>query len=139
MRKVRLLLLFSSLILIVAFASLAFYYGFIIIRIEEIGMELVTGNRIGFNTNREALNFGTVYPGSESRRKLLITNNNDFPVEVIIENSGNLSPWVSVERNSFIVYPEEETGVWYTVSAPRDAPYSAFSGQTRVVFRRKFL
>ncbi len=133
------LVLFFSIAVILVFSYIAFYYGFIVIKAEEIAMDLKVGSAIGFNTDRDALHFGTVYPGTESRRKVIISNNNSFPVLVQIENSGNFSQWVTTESNNFIVEPYEKRGVWYSASPPADAQSSIYLGSSRIIFKRKLI
>jgi len=137
--KLRRLALVLAVFIIISFSGLAFYYIFIVIKIEEISMDLTVGSKVGFNTDRDALHFGTIYPGGESKRELKIENKNDFPILVRIENTGEFSAWVFTEHNDFVMEPEAAASIWYTASPPPDASYDTYEGSSRLIFKRKII
>jgi hypothetical protein len=92
---------------------------------------------IGINVENSSLNFGRTYPGSLVYRKVNLTNNFDFPITVSILNAGEISDFVYVSENNFLLAPDELRQVTYYVNVPMDAEYRNFTGKSRVIFKRK--
>jgi hypothetical protein len=119
--------------------TLCVYYMFIVIQVRTIPMDVTIADRIGFNTNTDALHFGTVYAGGESQRTIAVTNNNSFPVTVSIINEGSLSDFVDVNVARFVVDPTTNTSVVYTCAPPMAAEAGSYNGTSKIVVTRKLL
>jgi len=135
--KVKLVLLLSGIILIGIFGTLSVYFGFIVISVEELNMDLNVENRVGFNTGTDAIHFGTIYPGGESKRSVNIANNNKFPIVVYITNGGELAKWVESE-NIIELKPGENISIDYVVTPPPFIEERMYYGTSKITMNRKF-
>ncbi len=113
------------------------YYSFVFVQTKEIRMLIKVDEVIGINVENSSLNFGRTYPGSLVYRKVNLTNNFNFPVRVSILNAGEISDFVYVSENNFLLAPDELRQVTYYVDVPMDAEYRNFTGKSRVIFKRK--
>jgi hypothetical protein len=127
------------IVMILGIASAAtYYFGFVVMKVSEFPMDAKVSDRIGFNAGTDALHFGTVYPGGESRRQIRVTNRNPFAVLVTVRNSGNISGWVVVDTPQYLSAYENRT-LDYTLIVPADAGLGNYSGGSRIVVKRKIL
>jgi hypothetical protein len=128
------------LLVFVIFASLTLivYFRFIFIKTENVPMDITVANKIGFNTDTDALHFGTVYPGGEARRTIVIRNSNDFPVSVDIGVFGDISGWVTVHDRLFTIGPMDNSSVDFTVDTPDGTEPGTYTGYSTFVMKRKF-
>jgi len=132
----KVLLAIPAMIIIGIFLALSLYYGFLVVKIDELPMDFTVGDKVGFNADTDALHFGTNHPGGTSTRQIRVSNDNDFPVKVMISNTGNLSNWVTVRDYSFNLNPFSSTKVNYSVSIPVDAKLSKYTGISKIVIKR---
>lgn len=103
---------------------------------EDIDMYLtvVKGNMVGINTNTDALYFGKVRKGGVSTRKIIIGNNDEKPHLIQIKTFGDLSKWVYVSDNNFILHPGESKNVSVSCDVPKDADTGNYTGGLQVVY-----
>lgn len=113
------------------------YSSFITLHIKEIEMKIKVDDVIGINVENTSLNFGRTYPGSLVFRKINLTNNYNFPIKISILNTGDISQFVYVSENDFLLRPKELRQVTYYVDVPKDAEYRNFTGISKVIFKRK--
>lgn len=95
-----------------------------------------TSEKMGVNTDTGALYFGKSSPGSLVTREVNLTNSNTYPVYVTIKLLGNISGFVSVSDNNFILLPDEKKHITYYLQAPEGTPFANFTGETRIFTRR---
>ena len=133
-KPLKIALLILSCALAGIFGSLWFYYGYVIIEVQTIPMDATVGSKIGFNADTDALHFGTVYPGGEIRRSLILRNRNPFEVQVLVTNHGPIAPYISLKDTDFMLGPLEETTIGYTLQAPQDT--IGMEGYTKVLIKR---
>lgn len=132
-RKFKVALVIILLIPIVIFA----FNSFMTIDIKELNMRIKVEDVIGINVENSSLNFGKSYPGSLVYRKVNLTNNHDFKVKIKILNTGDISDFVYVSENNFILNPDEIKQVIYYVDLPKNIEYRNYTGTTKVIFKRK--
>ncbi len=87
-------------------------------------------NYIGFDLNKQNLTFGTLSPGSISRRVVTSEYNKDATTYVWTE--GNFSSWVAVSPRKFETFPNISQEVVFTVLVPLNAKAGEYNG--KVVF-----
>jgi hypothetical protein len=87
------------------------------------------------------LYFGYGYPGSAGDRTMdvYMTNNFNHPVEVSVKITGNISDYVSVSDNGFILLPGEKKMLSYKANIPSSIKKGTYTGETRVVFTRSLV
>ncbi len=94
------------------------------------------GENIGFNTDPDALRFGTIVPGGASKRFINVTHSNDFPMSVSITAEGDIAEYLSTSDNNFVVGPEEDRKVSIYVSTPGYIQKGNYSGRVYIQFKR---
>jgi len=118
-------------------ATILFYSFYIIADVKEIDMSLLVGDHAGFDVDGERLAFGMVKPASNSCiRYINLSNKRDYPLRIYINFDGNLTEFVSVSDNYFVIKPDEEKKLSFSASAPRDTAYGNYTGTVRFVFKR---
>ncbi|MBN2368754.1 hypothetical protein JXC34_07060 [Candidatus Woesearchaeota archaeon] len=95
--------------------------------------------KVGINTDTDALWFGRAGPGSLSERRVNLTNEYDFPVTANVLLFGNISEFVSVSDNNFVLQPGGKKTLTYFLQTSFDTPPGDYSGHTRIVIKRSFL
>jgi len=135
--KTKLVVLLSLIILIGIFGTLSVYFGFIVVSVEELNMDLNVENRVGFNAGTDDIHFGTIYPGGESKRTINIANNNKFPIVVYITNEGELAEWVE-SKSSIELNPGENTSIAYIATVPPFIEERMYYGTSKITMNRKF-
>jgi hypothetical protein len=71
------------------------------------GQVIEPDNRSLGIATEERLNFGRV-PAGSTVKKTIVLNNYDTPVKVRISSEGNITPYVSVDKNDFVLSGSEE-------------------------------
>lgn len=136
MKKNSLVLIILTLVFLLIFSSMLFYRYYYFKGSQSLEMQFETAEKLGFNTDTDALFFGKGIPGTQTKRNLQINNSYDFPVNVMIKTEGNIKPFVSVSKNNFFIDAKGSTVITYYVQTSKDTPYSNFSGYTTLVFTR---
>ena len=70
---------------------------------------LVEGNLLGFDINNTALRFGHVPIGGIGKKTINLTNNYDYPVRLKIYATGNISPFIKMDKYGYVLMPGEKT------------------------------
>ncbi len=122
---------------VLVFGGMLFYNFYYIKEIRVLRMQLEVADKIGVNVDDDAIYFGKVYPGNTARRIIEISNNYADPLIVSITIKGDISPFVSVSQNEFILEPGEDKVVTYYASTTKETPKLNYTGETRVFFKRK--
>ena len=108
-----------------------------IYKIMEIGTKVKIGDHIGLNADSDSLNFGTLLPNTEGIKSITITNQEDYPMEIIISNSGQIEHWIQISDNNFILDSGKNKSVTFTVT-PSTKEIGSYNGIVMVVFKRVF-
>jgi hypothetical protein len=118
--------------------SLVYFWfcNFAVFSTEEVGMyvTVVEGRMIGVNTDTDALYFGKVRKGGLSTRTIILGNYDENPLLVQIRTFGDLSKWVYVSDNNFVLYPSESKNVSVSCDVPTDAEVGNYTGKMQVVY-----
>jgi hypothetical protein len=104
--------------------------------VKKLDMFFQVSDRMGFNTDTDALYFGKGYPGSVTKRQILLNNSHPYPVIVSIKVNGDISQFISVSENDFMLQPGEVKYVMYFLETAGDTPHGNYSGQSTFVFRK---
>ena len=126
-------------IFLLAFGGMLFYNFYYIKKIKVLKLQLEVADKVGVNVDDDAIYFGKVYPGNTARRIIELSNNYEDPLKVSITIKGEISPFVSVSQNEFILEPGEDKVVTYYASTTKETPKLNYTGETRVFFKRKLL
>lgn len=124
---------FSIILLISGFFLV--FRNFMLVDIQTYKMDVVVDNNVtGFNLDQDALHFGRVRPKGRIERGLVIKNTQSKR-RVVVETSGEFSEWLSYQK-SFILEPEEEKEIPFTLVVPEDAVEKDYAGEIKLFFYR---
>jgi uncharacterized membrane protein len=91
---------------------------------------------IGFNIDDDALHFGIVPPGSNARRTVLLEN--DAGIRFVrISTHGDMEDWVDLSENNFILQPNTNKSVDFTVKVPTGTEPGNYTGEAKINFYRR--
>jgi len=126
-------ILFLSLFLLI---NLFNYYNNNIIEKKEIYTEVEIGDKVGVAINGSALIFGRIKPNGISTKEINLVNNYDNDVLVEIVKEGNISDFISVSENNFVLKKMESKNVSFIAISDKDPEYGKYSGYVYVIIRR---
>jgi len=121
----------------VATLSAFWYLRFMpVYKVEDLGIDVYVYNKGGFNLDTDAIHFGIVPPGGSGERSMVIRAN-ELRTIIRMETYGDISGWVSVSENNFVLEPYENRTVLVRVAVPEDAKSPDYKkGTMRVIFSR---
>ena len=124
----------------ISFLAYSFYY---IDGSIEYDAKIAVNDHIGVAADTDTINFGMIVPGTSSSRRLLnLMNNNDYPLNVEIRKTGNISGWINsediTEKRIYLDSNENRT-VYLTAKVPENTPYGDYNGKIKFVFRKAFI
>lgn len=95
------------------------------------------GDVAGFDTNTSVISFGIIPKGGGSgQRPVILRNIGGKPLKVYIKNIGEMSEWVSVSEDNFILEATEEKELIFTAMPSTDAEKGAYNGKVYFIFVR---
>lgn len=134
MKKINAILL----ILIFAFTTIGVvsiaYNTLTTIGIRDIEMDAKVGDRVGIAVDSDKLVFGMIFPGGSGSKRVVISNEHDFPIAVRFVPIGQLKEYTSASENPALLQTGETKEISITVQMPADMPYGNYTGIMRVVF-----
>lgn len=88
--------------------------------------------KIGISSDTDVIDFGQIYENMSSRKYINVTGNKyDYKVKVYV--SGNISEFVNIEKNNFILEKNQATAIPILFSGNKPGNYN---GEVKVVFKR---
>jgi hypothetical protein len=137
MKKYKIAVLLLVAFMIIFFGGLYLYNIYSIKEVKVLKMHLeINNSKLGFNAGTDALYFGKTYAGSTVKRIINITNEYDFPISVSIKVTGNISEFITISQNDFIVQPGEMKVITYYATTNIDTLEGSYEGETRALFTR---
>lgn len=139
MNKILLFFLTAIFLVIVVSASLFFYNSFKVIEKEEIEMKLIiTNNRdeVRLSNSTEFIDFGVLLSGSSSKAHLTLTNNHDKTILVTIKKSGEVSRFVEITQDEFLVEPNQTKWVLLKADVPEGVNVGEYKGMISIIQSR---
>ncbi len=124
----------TSLLLVVlavslsVLASLVFFWFFNINTVYDVkmfSMDLTVMSTMGFHVGDDAIHFGHIPPGGGGMKEMHIEVGKRRTV-VWIEAEGNISEWISISENDFVVEPFSNKSIEVFVNVPDDAPLNTY-------------
>ncbi|MBN2042440.1 MAG: hypothetical protein JW754_01390 [Candidatus Aenigmarchaeota archaeon] len=84
--------------------------------VYPINMQVIepdeSGMKFGISVDPDLLNFGKVPEGSSSEKAITIRNPEDAPVKIRMYPSGDISEYISFEKNDFVINKNQEEKVY---------------------------
>jgi len=100
---------------------------------QTISTRFIVGENMGFDLGPGNINFGQIIPGTGASRNLTITNTFNTPILTSIEASGEISDYMIVSDNNFILQPEESKTIAFRVSIPEGLELREYPGEVIII------
>jgi hypothetical protein len=102
---------------------------------REVYAQVIVSDNFGIAINGTALIFGMTKPGGHSEKDIQLENNYNHDVRFKIYTEGNISDFLIVSENNFILKPGESKTLTFTVNIPGSAAFGTYSGKVFFVAR----
>ena len=113
----------------------ALIWDYNISEVRDIPMYFFVESVGAFNTDTDAIYFGSAPRGSSGVRDIHLESDEELHVTAI--TLGNISSIVTISENDFMIGPDNPKTLRMAAKAPLDDPYiTAYTGTLRLVFRR---
>jgi hypothetical protein len=123
-------------LLFLAFFIFIFFNMSSILIEEEFPIFLKVEEIAGFEAGN-ILSFGTVSPGLNASRSLMIKSNYSFPVVAFFNSEGNISSFLIFDEK-IKIKPYEEKIILISATVPFSAVYGNYSGKFKVYLKKDF-
>ena len=90
---------------------------------------------LGFNINKQNLTFGTLNPGTSSKKTVFTEYTKNATTYVWVE--GNFSSWVIISPKKFEIEPNQQKEVTFTLFAPVTAKPGEYEGKVIFCYQDK--
>jgi|SRR3989344_970992 len=134
--SVELFILF--LIIIISVFIYFFISYFSIINEKEIEVNAILDDNIGFDLSTDKLSFGKVIVENGASRSILLQNYYPYKVKIIIDSSGEISDYLFVSENEFILIPGETKKIIFTVFFPEGSELKMYGGKINIISKKVY-
>lgn len=131
--KILMLLLITAILSIIL--TYFFYQSAKIYSIKELKMDIIIGNYIGLNTDTDSIHFGTTLPGTSANREIVL--NADKEMLVNLKLSGNISSFIKIPENNFILSKNMQKSIKLTSVIPLNATKGVYTGILKITFYKQ--
>ena len=111
------------------------FYSVIDVRSLNISLDVAKGSGIGMSADIDKLDFGAVPNGGTVEKGTLVENYREEPVKILIIVKGNVSPFIEVSENNFVLASNESKHV-KIIARPINAETGYYSGIALFYFKR---
>ena len=119
--------------------SISAYYNVKPLAVKEVSMDVTVreGKKVGINADTDALHFGILQPVQKGARGINTTNNMDIPVRVQIYVSGNISEWITLSKNDYVLEPGNGEIVDVHLTVPYSGNDGNYTGTLKAVYTKE--
>ena len=103
---------------------------------QSILTRFVAGENMGFDLGPGNINFGQIVPGYSASRNITITNTLERPTLTEIESSGEISNYIIVSDNNFILQPNESKNILFSCFPPKDIELREYPGKITITTKK---
>ena len=103
---------------------------------ETIPTRFVAGENMGFDLGPGNINFGLIVPGYSTTRDIIITNTFDKPTLTKITSLGEISPYIIVSENNFILNSGESKNITFSCHPTEGIPLIEYPGEITITTYR---
>jgi hypothetical protein len=132
-KELILIFLLCILILVLIFDL---FNSFLIIDEKELYTKVVVSDHAGFDLDNTILAFGMTQPGKSISRSIYLENNFDFPVNVNLRVEGEISDFLIIPENDFIIISKEKKKLNFVVIPKKDTPFGEYDGIIKIIFKK---
>ncbi len=136
-KLITIMLLLAFVFIIGIFLTITVYNKYVVLKYQEIDLfvKVQNGSTGAFNTSTDALNFAKTYPSGNSVKRIYM--NSSKKAMVHIEADGNISGFISVSDNNFLIEPNEYKQIEVYLSVPSGTVEGDYSGKLKIYFYRR--
>ncbi len=136
-KYIKMVLIILCLIVIAISLTVMIYYFVSVKQVITYDAKVIVSDHIGFDTSKDALNFGMIMPSSSSTRKIEVTNNDNIALKIQTKVSSDLRGWISFDmEQGMLIGPREHKSIVASIIAPFGADYRNYTGKVQIIFRR---
>jgi len=137
LKKWKLFLLLAIIVVLSTTISFLAYefYSVIEVRTLNISLDIVGGAVIGMSGDTDKLDFGAISNGNTVEKGALVENYRKEPVRIVVVVSGNVSPFIEVSENNFMLEGNGSRRL-KLIARPVDAELGHYSGTAFFYFKR---
>ena len=103
---------------------------------EEINAKLVVMDVLGFAVSNESLDFGGLKADTSSYKKIILTNDYEFPIRAEFEYKGDISVFLVDLFPVYLDVGEKKNVTVRTITIPEGTAYGNYTGKVVIVFKR---
>ncbi|MFH1521364.1 MAG: hypothetical protein ABIF18_00225 [archaeon] len=103
---------------------------------EVISTEFILGENMGFDLSPGKLNFGKIVPGNGASRQITIENNFEDTIKVSIKSSGEISKYIIVSENNFLIAPSESKNVTFSAYTGDLTEFRTYKGKIIIISKK---
>lgn len=92
---------------------------------------------MSFDVNGTALRFARIPPGGTGLKKINMTNYHDYPIEVHVKTTGNITRFLTYSRTNFIILPGELTNLSISARVGLNETPAYYDGFVVIVANRQ--
>ena len=100
---------------------------------QKIPTRFIAGEVMGFDLGPGNINFGQIVPGYSASRAMTIANIYDHPILITIESSGEISEYIIVSKNNFILQPNESKEITFSCYTEKGIELREYPGQIIII------
>ena len=104
---------------------------------REILAKVKVTDHYGFDINSTSLNFGLTRPGGGSLRNIILRNTYGKDVHVDIYTTGNISDFITLDENSFLLSKDEIKNLSFNLLVPSNIHYGSYEGNVIIEVTKK--
>lgn len=106
---------------------------------REVYAQIIVSNNFGIAINGSSMIFGMTVPGGTSRKEIQLENNYKHDVRFKIYSEGNISDFLIISENNFILKPMERKTLTFTVKVPKNANFGTYDGKIFFIIKNPVL
>ena len=103
---------------------------------QSIPTRFIAGENSGFDLGPGNLNFGKITPGASASREITITNSYNSPTKTTIESSGEISKYIIVSDNNFILQPQESKNITFSCFPEKGIELIEYPGEIIIITKK---
>lgn len=102
---------------------------------EEFFVRMEVGTSAGFDLNTSALILGRLPPGTSSNRRIILSNDYDFPIVAEISVEGDIDSFLVFDPVIYLETGEKRNITISTINIPENTAYGNYTGTITIVFK----
>jgi hypothetical protein len=135
-KLLKIIIILSVVFILSALAANMLISSLLIFDVQETKMDIkvIEENVVGLNIDTDAIHFGKVQRGAEGIRNITVTNDDSRPHLIQAKAYGNISGFVYMSENNFVLGSHEARNLSVMARPPIDAALGYYDGTLQILF-----